>query len=291
VGDVDADPLGLTVTADRFRDHLEVLRDEADVVPLERVFERTERGRSVAVTFDDGYADNVEVAVPLLVRSDVPATFFVVAGDPAEEFWWDRLDHLLAAPTTGAEQIDVTISGRRLRADVRTQAARAQARRALNHRIRVLHPDSVETVLARIAEQLGPLPPSCVRHRRATLPQLRELDATPGMTIGSHTRRHAMLGGLPESEQERELADARIWLEHEIGIDVTSVAYPFGMPGSWDRRTERLVRSAGYQLACTNVVGIVRRRTPPHRLPRCQVWNHDAGDLRVRLRGWLAGDR
>ena len=135
VHDPADDPLGLAVAPGHFADHLAVLADEADIVPLDRIFDPTPRGRRVAVTFDDGYADNVETAAPILVDAGVPATFFVVTSDPAIEFWWDRLDHLLGAPEPAVDRLDVVIAGRRLRADVRTDCGAGTARRALNHRI------------------------------------------------------------------------------------------------------------------------------------------------------------
>jgi peptidoglycan/xylan/chitin deacetylase (PgdA/CDA1 family) len=290
VCDPTVDPLGLAVAPDRFADHLAALADDVDLVPLERVYERSPRGRSVAVTFDDGYADNVANAAPLLVDAGAPATFFVVASDPHVEFWWDRLDHLLE-PAPAVDVLDITISGRRLRADVRTEAGRARARRALNHRARVLHPNGVEAVLAQVEAQLGTTATPCERHRRASHDELTRLAAMPGLSVGSHTCRHPMLGGLPLAEQERELADARGALRG-IGLgEVATLAYPFGMPGSWDRRTEATARDVGYRIACTNVVGVVRRRTPRHRLPRCQVWDCTADELRRRVDGWFAGAR
>jgi peptidoglycan/xylan/chitin deacetylase (PgdA/CDA1 family) len=100
-----------------------------------------------------------------------------------------------------------------------------------------------------------------------------------------------MLGGLPIAEQERELIDARMTLQDAGLGEVRALAYPFGMEGSWDRRTEGIARDAGYRLACTNVVGVVRRRTPRHRVPRCQVWDCPADELRARVRGWFRGER
>jgi peptidoglycan/xylan/chitin deacetylase (PgdA/CDA1 family) len=75
---------GLTLSPDEFEDHCRFLSDHFDVVPLAEIVQRLESGGSldghVAITFDDGYRDNCEVAAPILARHGLPATFFVTTG-------------------------------------------------------------------------------------------------------------------------------------------------------------------------------------------------------------------
>ena len=65
---------------------------------------------SVAITFDDGYSDNLTVAIPILEQMRLPATFFI-CGDAAsdgESFWWERLEaslQLLELDDAGAERL------------------------------------------------------------------------------------------------------------------------------------------------------------------------------------------
>ena len=98
VATAEADPLELCVAPERFRDQLELLGSLGEIVPLETLV-RDQRGHGlkVAVTFDDGYADNALAAAPLLAAEDASATVFVVAGavGSARAFWWDRLAALI----------------------------------------------------------------------------------------------------------------------------------------------------------------------------------------------------
>src|SRR4051794_33457131 len=84
VGDADADAWNLTVTPGRFEEHLQLLSSEFRPLPLRELAQGARRGtlprRAVGVSFDDGYADNLKVAVPLLVDWHVPATVFVATG-------------------------------------------------------------------------------------------------------------------------------------------------------------------------------------------------------------------
>jgi peptidoglycan/xylan/chitin deacetylase (PgdA/CDA1 family) len=111
INELRSDPWALGVTPRRFAEHLEVLRDCARPIRLEQLSGALLDGslpdRSVVVTFDDGYADNLYNAKPLLERYDVPATVFVTTGyvGSGREFWWDELDRLLLQPGTLPEAL------------------------------------------------------------------------------------------------------------------------------------------------------------------------------------------
>src|SRR3954469_6240010 len=95
------DPWNICVDPERFDQQLAALSRVADVVPLSELASRLSAGRRgrpvVALTFDDGYADNLHVALPLLERYGAPATVFIATAwtDRGEPFWWDRLSAIL----------------------------------------------------------------------------------------------------------------------------------------------------------------------------------------------------
>ena len=114
---LDFDPEWLAVTPDRFAEQMDVLRRHYHVLSLSELHACLQKGnvprKAVAVTFDDGYADNLLSARPVLERYDVPATFFVTTGklDQTSEFWWDELGSLLletpklpGRPVSGSER-------------------------------------------------------------------------------------------------------------------------------------------------------------------------------------------
>ena len=91
VASAATDPLELCVAPERFAEHLELLESLGRIVPLRDFARAKGNGLTVAITFDDGYADNVLAAAPLLEQHDAPATVFVVAGavGSPRAFWWD----------------------------------------------------------------------------------------------------------------------------------------------------------------------------------------------------------
>jgi peptidoglycan/xylan/chitin deacetylase (PgdA/CDA1 family) len=131
VAHLDHDPYGFAVHPDRFAEQCDVLRRRGDVVPL-----RDANGTrsQVAITFDDGYADNCREACDILAAAGLPATFFITAGRLGQrsEVWWDRLEQIVTRCEPAGGYIDVEFDGRRLWADIRSSAApRASTLRAL----------------------------------------------------------------------------------------------------------------------------------------------------------------
>jgi PAS domain S-box-containing protein len=111
---------------------------------------------------------------------------------------------------------------------------------------------------------------------------------TRGLDVGGHGRTHALLAALDEETQHEEIAGGRRELEALVQQPVTSFAYPYGYAGSFDARTQAVVRKAGYARACTTIADQVTRRTDPYRIPRYQVEDWCGDEFMARVELWLA---
>src|SRR5688572_7442543 len=117
VVDTAADPQLLCVSRKNFAEQMDVLRHFGEPQPLCRLTrglrDRRVPRRSIVVTFDDGYSDNLHNAKPILERSEVPATVFVTAGyvGKRKEYWWDELQRLLLYPGRLPHALDLRIAG------------------------------------------------------------------------------------------------------------------------------------------------------------------------------------
>ncbi len=252
-----------------------------NVLPLAEAVAGLREGRlpsrPAVVTFDDGYADNRTVALPILLRHGLPATFFVCSGFlDGGRMWNDTVIETLRRCT--APVLDL----RALGLGVHQTGAVSQRRAAI----------------ASLIGQLKYLAPA-VRLRQVDaiavcadveLPddlmmssvQVREL-AHAGMTIGAHTVHHPILSGLPEDEASAELVEGRRRLEQIIGGPVRFFAYPNGMPGrDYSAVHVRLVRQAGFEAALTTAWGAARPGCDLYQIPRFTPW--DRGCLRFGLR-------
>lgn len=263
VAEVASDPGGMAVQPARFRRQLLALREHFEVVPAsEVVTERTTSEQSsrprAAITFDDGYADNLDVAVPVLRELGLPAAFFLVSGaleDP-QEYWWDRLDHLLLEDLP-AEVLQLRVSGSDLTLDLRDTSGRRGAVESLNRLLIHRRPQEVEDVLDQLARCLGRDLVPCRDHRRLSPEELVELADDDQFELGSHTCTHGALGRMTAHASLQELTLSRRRLHEVLGVEPRMLAYPYGAAGAVRRRDARLAARAGYKLAFANVTGPV----------------------------------
>lgn len=300
------DPWRLCVSAANFAAQLEVLADRFRVVTLrELVATRGSDGTrpSVAITFDDGYADNLHAAAPLLVRQALPATFFLTSGTLGSdrEFWWDELDQLLLQPAALPLRLDVPLGDERRTIetgpaaapleDPRSAAAAcvpweaaADTRVGLYYSVwkslRALDDVARRTALEELARQVGVTVARRDSHRTLNRAEARALAGLPGVEIGAHSVTHASLPECTPAQQLQQMQQSRRDLESLVDRPVPGFAYPFG---DISRRTLRLAGSAGFDYACTTEAGCVDRATRPHRIPRIVAEDWPAERFAQRL--------
>lgn len=290
IGEVADDRWELAVSPTHFAEQMDVLRRRRRPVSLARLEAGMREGAlaadAAAITFDDGYADNLRCAKPVLDRWAVPATVFVVAGaiGQAREFWWDELERLLFTPDALPPRLELRVAGRDRAWSVRsTGNGRWVLLRSLWRLLRTLPAEERTRTLGRIGAWTG-APPAVRPDRRVlTVEELRRLAAGGLVEIGAHTETHPLLGALPVADQRAEVARGKACLETILGAPVARFAYPFG--GRLDVAAGvAAVRDAGFTLACTTRPGVVRPDGDPFRVPRLVVGDWD-GDAFAR---WLA---
>jgi peptidoglycan/xylan/chitin deacetylase (PgdA/CDA1 family) len=253
-----------------------MLRRDFRPVPLKEAIATRKGLLPVAVTFDDGYADVLTEAVPVLERFEIPATVFVVPGVAAEGFWWDRLRTVFGNPDALPDRMRMEVGSTPLEWDREegVDALRRSAYRALRSvdaRSRGKHLDD-------LAEWAGVEPGSPV----AVLDhdQLVRLAEHPLVEVGSHTMSHADLAVLGSAGLEHEIRGSRERLKDCLGQVVESFSYPHG---GLQPAIRARIRAAGYLRACSSEGGLVHPGVDPFRLPR--LWPPDwPGD---RFRAWL----
>jgi peptidoglycan/xylan/chitin deacetylase (PgdA/CDA1 family) len=306
-----SDPWGLAISRERFAQHLDVLNTHARVVGLSEMLRLNAQGRlpkdAVSITFDDGYADNVLHASPILRTRGVPATFFIVSGnvDQPREFWWDELERLLLQPGELPATLDVTIAGRSLHWDLstarhlsaddavrwrrwRTPDEPASARHAL---YKVIWQELLgatasarDRVMDSLREWSGVADEARALHRPVSTAQVADLAASPLFEVGAHTVTHPRLPALQADDQRQELAESRRRLQDLAGRDVYHCAYPFGMYSS---ETAELAQQCGYASAVTVEAGPLQQESRPFALPRIVVGDWDGETLLRELSPWL----
>ena len=282
-----SDPQLLAVTPAHFDQHLAILREHG-ATPMSLAAMVTAASehrlprRAVAVTFDDGYADNLTVAEPILMRHDVTATMFVttdyVGAD--REFWWDELERLLLAD-----------DGRAVRWDVEQESdpagGCAEYRRACVE-LRGVSDDERRGTIAAMARRVGNPGSGRATHYAVSRESLAQAADRGVISVGAHSRSHPALAARPHAEQREEIEGSRNTLREILGREPVGFSYPFGGRDDYTADTVSMVRAAGFPFACANAPGLVDRSADPFRLPRLLVRSWDADHFMKRLRacGW-----
>lgn len=275
------------VDAPRFDAICGWLRRWGTVLPLDEAVQMLPEHRlpprALAITFDDGYADNHEVALPILRRHGLPATFFVATGFLGSGVMWnDRVIEALRRPAVA------TLPAARLGLaavpdlSVGTLAERTHAVGVLLASIKYLAPDDRLAAVERVEAAAGSGKAPALMMQPEHILGLRRA----GMQIGAHTVTHPILARLDTAAIQDEIDGSKRALEDILAEPVRLFAYPNGKPGAdYDARAVDAVARAGFDAAFTTARGVSASSSPRFELPRFTPW--DRSRLRFGLR--LAG--
>lgn len=272
-GDVDA---GI------FDRQLTLLKRFFTVLPLPDAAERLARGelprRSVCITFDDGYADNVEVALPLLQRHGLSATFFIATGYlDGGRMWNDTVIESISSATTESLDLQsIGLGAHRLEG----QDSRQKTIKDLLARLKYLPPREREEQCAAIAAIVGQRLPD---NLMMTTQQLLRLHHA-GMDVGAHTVTHPILARVSDEESRQEIVGSVQNLRDRLGAPIVSFAYPNGRPTrDYTRRDVELVRQAGVKVAVSTAWGHADARMDRFQLARIAPWEKTTLRFGVRI--------
>jgi peptidoglycan/xylan/chitin deacetylase (PgdA/CDA1 family) len=276
IAELGSDPLRLAVTPEHFAQQLAVLAERWTPAPLESVATGEAGPHAVAVTFDDGYHDNLLHALPALATAGVPATLFASTGHVAsgEGYWWDAVTALLgpAADGDGGGVLAIDLpEGSRAWAPAGA-GHRAAVRAHLHAALRTRDRPAIVAALAALRTWGDAACESPGRDRPLTVDELRRLATAGPFTVQAHGRTHVSLAHAPAGSRDDELEgcaeDLGVWL----GTAPTAFSYPFGVPGvDVDDATKDAARAAGYRFATVNAPGLVCSGGDPMAIPRFAV--------------------
>ena len=265
-----------------FETHMRWVRQWFKVLPLsvaiDRLFDGEIPSRAMAISFDDGYADNEELAAPILKRLGLSATFFVSTGFLGGACMWnDRVIEALRA--CRSDELDLARTGLGS-FPMSSVEARREAIACILKSIKHLEPErrreATEAVVAACGGHETPelmMRPEQVRH-------LNEM----GMELGAHTRTHPILKRLGAAEAREEMGGSKETLEQLLGTHVELFAYPNGVPGQdYDAEHVDMARQCGFRAAVSTAWGAASMRSDRFQLPRFTPWDRTRWRYGARL--------
>ncbi len=231
----------------------------------------------VALTFDDGYRDTADVALPVLEKHAAPFTVFVTTGfaERTARMWWVEMEEAIAA----LPAVRIEAAGRLFDLPAATPEQKQAAFETLYWLLRAGPEDELLRVAGALADEAGVERIDLVDELCLNWCGLRKLAGHPLVTMGAHTLTHPMLAKHPDAVARREIFESKAIIERETREPVKHFAYPVGDPGSAGARDFILARQAGFESAVTTRPGMIFPEHAGHLtvLPRLSVnGNHQS---------------
>jgi peptidoglycan/xylan/chitin deacetylase (PgdA/CDA1 family) len=276
------DPLrSRTVNAADFTAQMDLIASCFNVLPLSEALERLESrslpARALSVTFDDGYADNLTVAAPIMRERGVRPTVFVATGylDGGLMFNDSITEAVRAAPA----RMDLSDLGLGL-LELPDVLARRAAIRRLIEELKYRPADERRALATEIFRRAGATPPRDLMLSTAQLRALRDA----GVDIGAHTATHPILTRLSPEAAREDIACSRQVLEGILGDPVQLFAYPNGRPGEdYDARHVAMARELGFSAALSTAWGAAHAGCDRYQVPRVAPWDDSPRRYAARL--------
>jgi peptidoglycan/xylan/chitin deacetylase (PgdA/CDA1 family) len=264
--DLFYDPV-ISAAPQSFRMQIEWLHNRMHILTLLELDNRIRTGgpwnEPVAfITFDDGYRDNFDTAVPILNELNIPATFFI----PTEFLqspklpWWDHVAYVIKKTSRHHLLLNHGPSDTRLplALELESTSRRSAIMTIINSVLAGRITDLTWFLEHLTAQAEMTIESECLgRSLFMSWDQLRQLTDTAGrLTIGSHAHSHVNLGKLDARSLDRELVLSKEILQEHLGCEVPALAYPFGWPGTYNQMTKISVKRAGYRMAFASRIAV-----------------------------------
>jgi peptidoglycan/xylan/chitin deacetylase (PgdA/CDA1 family) len=240
---------------------LQVLKEGLEVVGPDEMYERLVSGkpgrRFVCFTCDDGYRDNLEIALPLFRKYNLPLTIYVPSDYPdgRGELWWLALEKVIAEN----ERIWVELDG----VDIEFPCATIDQKWSAYNKVYAywqgqrIDEDQLRRLVRDLCERHSIDMHALTRDLIMDWSEIRRIAAEPLVTIGAHTKSHYALSRLDETRARAEIADGLERLQEEVGSQIEHFAYPYGGADSAGPRDFDLVASHGFKTAVTTRKGML----------------------------------
>lgn len=273
------------VTPTAFEAQVRYLAATASFITLQEYLDHLKEGKpllnkSVVVTFDDGYKDNLTIAAPILQKYGIPATFFIATGYIGADKmkWEDQLSCLIRR--SKVEIVSLSLPSSDVSFNIGSDKDKFKAINALVNMLGQLNQIERLRILDGLREQLKA---KCDDQADVmmTWDDVRQLADTPEFSIGSHTVSHQHLTRIPLDDVVFEVTNSKEHLENEIKRPVTLFSYP---KGDFNNDVIAAVQSAGYTSAGTIEYGQNSIHSDPFRLKRILVPNQSGLQFNIGMR-------
>ena len=285
-----------SVSPENFTEQMQTLREYANPISLSKLVQSLKQNvlppKSVAVTLDDGYADNLYIAKPILEKHDIPATVFICTGYMGREFWWDELERLVFCSRADPRALRVHIGSAQIEwkysdvnPDMNSKEIQLRFYRTLYHFLLSLDVEHQNHAMGLIRSWSGVSSPEISDRRSMSEEELLRLMDGGLIELGAHTRHHPMLPQLSVERQREEIQSSKQDLERILGQNINGFSYPNGQ-ATVDAK--QIVRELDFSYACTSMNDVIGLRSDLYELTRFWQQNVDGDRFMKKLNTWMS---
>ena len=259
-----------------------------NVIPLDVAVDALKRrnlpARALAITFDDGYADNRTIALPILKRHDLSATFFIATGYlDGGRMWNDTVTEAIRGCRESHLELGhiEALAGSGLNAlPIGSVSEKRTAIQTLLGQIKYLPAREREAVSGSIADQCNVNLPNNLMMTSEQVIEMRRA----GMLIGAHTVTHPILAKLQAFDVRKEISESKQLLESILEEEISLFAYPNGKPNlDFQLKDTAIVKELGFKAAVTTAWGVADSEGDSMQLPRFTPWDKTRFSFGTRL--------
>jgi peptidoglycan/xylan/chitin deacetylase (PgdA/CDA1 family) len=279
--ELDPDPQLLAVSPDNFDAHLAYLKKKytiLSVAELEDLLEKKKKipKKSVALTFDDGYADNYKEALPILEKYNVQALFYICTGNlnTNKEFWWDEIERILLISATLPDTLNLVMQNELKIFNTGSLISRKQVYEQLLPELRILNVQTRNEIITQLRLWSNNNVPR-ESNRSLSFKELQILANSENAVIGAHTHNHPSLASVSHDEQIRDVEKSKNVIKEIIGVDTKHFSFPFGTINDFSNDTIEICQSLGFEIIAANIPKVLDNKSNKLRYPRFLVrnWN------------------
>lgn len=289
VNSLESDPQMLAVTPKKFEDQIRYLKSSYNVISLQELVNHLIQGKipkkSVVITFDDGYADNLYNAKPILEKYEVPATVFVTGGmiDSSLEYWWDELERIFLVGDCPFKPLELIINEKEYNWNISTQLDAVNVYNQIHPLLKEIPATVREKIILNLFQWADLRREGRLSHRSLTSDEVKELAKGGLIEIGAHTMTHCVLSVESASRQEWEIKESKKVLEKMLGNKIKSFSYPFGSILDATPETRLIVKKNDFNCGIANESGNVYADSNILWLHRRLIRNWDLNEFQRNL--------
>ncbi len=251
-----------------FENQMKWLSENKNVVTLREINTTPD---SVAITFDDAFKNVRDIALPILKKYDLPATFFITTGfvETDRMFWVDEVEHMINYSKSTI--IELNLSAKTL-FPVLTKEGKLNSMNSIKAFLKKAEPKVRDRVIEDMRLQTGWEEEKLVEnYKTLSWDDVRDLDDMPKYEVGGHSENHEILSYLDDGELEYEIKHCLKTLSKQLGRKVSSFSYPEGQKEHYNEKVISVLKENGVDICPSAIDGIVDGRDDNFNLKRLMV--------------------